>query len=86
MGKSNNRLGITTRFNSKELELVVSGMSVLGIKNIKDYVKFSSLKIADIVIRQQQEAANEAARSVTKGDIAEDNTTSDSGGQDTAQV
>jgi len=86
MGKSNNRLGITTRFNSRELEAVVSGMSVLGIKNIKDYVKFSSLKIADIVIRQQQEAANAAAQPITKGDTAEDNTTGDSGGQDTAQV
>jgi hypothetical protein len=89
MGKANNRLGITTRFNRSELELVIAGMSTLGIKNIKDYVKFSSLKLADIVIqqrKQQQEAANETVQSNATPDIEANVAPSDSGEQVSASV
>jgi hypothetical protein len=90
MGKSNNRLGVTVRFNSSELQPLLAGMSILGIRNIKDYTKFAALKISDIVIQQrkQQEeaAANEKIQSNTEGSNETSTTTSDSGEQSTSAV
>jgi len=89
MGKANNRLGITTRFNRSELELVIAGMSTLGIKNIKDYTKFAALKISDIVIqqrKQQQEAANETVQPNATPNIEANAALSDSGEKVSASV
>jgi len=54
MSKARNRISFSPRYNQNEINFIVSAMSLINISDMKNYIKFASLKMAEII--QQQEA------------------------------
>ena len=57
--------------NELELESVISAMSITGIRNLKDWTKFSTLKMADIVHQQAMERQQQSKLDVGERDEQE---------------